>query len=185
MCGRSIADGSLDCSLLPFLPQGGIVAEKASRAAGGPLQGRAMGAAVRAAAVPADAARCDARLPLPRFEPVFVPAPQTRARQTAWHARPVQVLCLNRTSPSYAALRHRFTPCAVTSDASAAASLLQRLEAAGALWSEFLPDDAWLMLAPPGFEDSPAAAGCTVVSAARAKAPWRRAGVPGSCPVVP
>jgi len=42
-------------------------------------------------------------------------------------------------------------------------ALLQRLQAQGALWSEYIPDDTWLVLAPPGFEDTPAAAGHTVV----------------------
>lgn len=34
------------------------------------------------------------------------------------------------------------------------AELLQRLQSAGAYWSEFIPDDAWLVVAPEGFETS-------------------------------
>lgn len=66
-------------------------------------------------------------------------------------------------------------------------SLLSALEVQGAVWSEFVPDDAWLVLASPGFEDTPAAAGLAVVSGvcgglearpAREIAPALRTGVP-------
>lgn len=86
-----------------------------------------------------------------------------RALSSAWHKisrhQPASHPCAPPTAPT-----RRPPPPAGERPVGTDALLLAQLEAAGALWSEHIPDDAWLVLAAPGFEDSPAATAHKVVS---------------------
>lgn len=106
----------------------------------------------------------------PSLEAARAPHGSRRHAPTAW--------------PHRAPIRTRSPPAAARAADSGA--LLQQLHAAGGLWSEFIPDDGWLVLAAPGFERGPAAAAARSVVRTRGHggqgAGGARAGTGGGAP---